>query len=222
MYGAGNECYFMANLQDYTGPVSGTDSVESRNLIAMARHDIIGAQLCVDPYTADVTVEAGDDVVASTHVWSFAGFDFTGLTSGTITVAGSEDNDGTYNIVSGGDGTVTTDGTQIDETFDPDEVTVTVTYPLLEGAWTVSINNAFTPESLSGDFGQTPGNSGRDTDITTAFSPAIAAVDTSDADSYSQYVQATICVRSVKFQFTATSGWGYPMVIGQMRSYYGG
>lgn len=219
MYGVGNECYFL----DPADPISGTDALVSTPINAMSTNDIVGAQLVVDDDGRDITHDADDAVVAGTGNWRFDNGAFTAADiGGTITVAGASNagNNGTFTILTVPSATHITTATTglVNETFDAD-VTVSLVRAQLEGAWTIEISNNYTPSSFGGDFGQDPDVAGSWTDITSAFSPTIAAVDTGTASSYSQYVQATICVRAIRFTFTATSGHGYPRVLGLMRSY---
>ncbi len=219
MYGDGQDCYFW-RPEDV---VSGTDETESEPINAMARNDITGVQFVVDPDDRLITHDADDSVVALTGNWRFDNGAFTADdVGGTITVTGASNagNNGTFTILTVPSATHITTSTSglVNETFGVD-VEAVITRELLEGSWAVEISNDYTPDSFSGDFGQDPDDPGHWTDITDLFSPSIADVDSAVATSYSQYVQATICVRAIKFSFAATSGFGFPTVLGQMRSY---
>jgi hypothetical protein len=218
-YGVGEDCYFLKT----TDALVGDDSEEATSIVgAMKENDVAGLQLVVDDLLEDVVVEATDDVVALTGVWTFDNFDFTDLAGGFITVSGATEsgNNGTFEIISGTDGTVTTDNTGLaNETFDPDEVTVTVTYPQLEGSWTIEMSNDWTPNAIVGSYDQNANNEGHWTTINGRFSPTIVAVSSATATSYDQYVMGTICARALRFTFVSTAGFGFPMVLGQLRSY---
>lgn len=220
MYGAGNDCYFWEPLI----PFEASDSLTSDPVGALKDNDKIGLQLCVDDLEEDVDMSTGvNSVVAATDTYTFANFDFTGLVGAVIHISNAANpaNDGDFTVTNvtsahvvrctGATGTA-------DETFGTD-VVVSVTYPQLEGDWTIETSNDWTPDSTGGSYDQPPNVEGHWSDITSGFRPAIASVDTGTASSYSQACVISCSFRALRFSFTATAGFGFPLVIGQMRAY---
>lgn len=70
----------------------------------------------------------------------------------------------------------------------------------LTGSWKVEVSNDYTPASTGTNYGQVAGNAGKWSDITSAFSPAIAAV----TDNSSQFAQMDIRARAIRVTFTPT------------------
>lgn len=72
----------------------------------------------------------------------------------------------------------------------------------LEGAWTISVSNNYTPAG-NGTYGQPP-EQGTWTDITSSFVPAIAAVTAAS----NQWAQADLGFRAIKVTFTPSGASG--------------
>src|SRR5678810_996645 len=219
VYGKGEDCLFLEPT-----PTSGTTPVVGHPLNMMQDYDIVGLQLIVDPITENVDVQDGDNVDAAGTEFTFAAFDFTGLEGSTVRVVGAQNagNNGDFIITTGADGSFVAAAAVglVDEDFSPDTVTVTLISPdTMDGEWLIEISNDTTPAGMAGSYDQDSGVDGHWTDITSAFSPTIQPVVHGDAATLSQYVQATICVRSMRITFTPTTGSGSPTALGLARSY---
>jgi hypothetical protein len=174
----------------------------------MRSFDSVGAQLITEDAEEEIAVETGDSADQATDTLAFAGFDFTGLEGATIRVEGAAEagNNGDHIITTGADGSaVCAASTFTDETFDPDTVTATLIHtedPLL-GDWFVEVSNNFVPASNGTVYGQVS-NAGTWTDITSEFTPSIATVTAAG----SQYAQADLTARAIRYGFTPTGGQG--------------
>lgn len=175
--------------------------------------DGAGLQLIVDYQVDNVTVANTDNVVASTKVFTFSNYTFTGKTGAKIKISGAANagNNGTFTITSVTTHTATCSGASglADETFDPTKVTVQVirseTASVPAGTWTVACSNNYVAPSNGSTYGAAPAT-GTFTDISALFnSPAsIAAV----TDASSQYVQARLDARHLQITFTPSAGLG--------------
>jgi hypothetical protein len=184
---------------------TGTDAIVSSG-DDMREFDSVGAQLIVDYNQTEFSGSDSDDVVDLTKTWTLSEFTFTGLEGATIRVEGSATSDGDYVIdtVTSAHVIVTTAGPGADETFDDAlRVTVIRTDDPPAGDWSIEVSNNFVPETNGTVYGQVP-NAGDWTDITSQFSPVIAAV----TDEDSQYVQADLTARDIRYTFTPSSGQG--------------
>jgi hypothetical protein len=183
----------------------------------MRRYDSVGIQLVSDFTTQSFTASGSDHVVDSTKTWTLSEFTFTGLAGATITIEGSAASDGTFTIqsVTSAHVIVTTVGPGADETFSS-AVTVTVTQiqDPPAGDWKIEVSNDFVPVTNGTAYGQ-PSNDGTWTDITSAFSPSIAAVTTAGT----QYAQADLTARTLRYTFTPSGGQGTVSVIRYCKSW---
>ena len=176
----------------------------------MREFDSVGAQLIVDFNEETFAGSASDSADVSDQGFVITEFDFTGLTGATLVIEGSADNDGEYEITTVNSATsIDTDPVPAgDETFtDAVRFTVIRTDDPPAGAWTIEVSNNFVPETNGTVYGQVP-DAGDWTDITSEFSPSIALVATED----SQYVQADLTARDIRFTFTPSSGQGIAKV----------
>lgn len=193
----------------------------------------IGYQLVTEGTARRFVGGGADAVVASTHTWTLANGVFaTTDVGGKFIVQQSVLNNGSmgagygqdgglgilqynvYNITARTSATViVTDGTQTDETFTTATTFIVVPPGTLDGAWTIEVSNNYSPEG--GTFGQAP-TEGTETwtDITTAFSPTIAAVDHTSSATRNQFVQAApMAGRVLRCTFKATTGSGKVKVL---------
>lgn len=77
----------------------------------------------------------------------------------------------------------------------------------LDGAWKIEVSNDYSGAGGSA-MGQAP-NTGTWTDITSAFSPAIAAVAHGTAATQNQYIQCNpLGARAIRATFTGSAGTG--------------
>ncbi len=178
---------------------------------SMRDFDSVGAQLVVDFNSSSFTGSASDALVGGTKTWTLSEFTFTGLTGATIRVTGAANagNNGDFVIssVTSAHVIVTTTATGlVNETFSTSllvEVIRTDTAAVPAGTWKIEVSNDFVPNSNSNVYGQKT-QAGTWTDITSAFSPTIAAVITAG----SQYVQADLTARDIRWTFTPSAGQG--------------
>ncbi len=176
---------------------------------SMRDYDSVGAQLVADYNSSSFTASVSDAVVGASKTWTLSEFTFTGLSGASIRVSGATNagNNGTFVIssVTSAHVIVTTTATGlVNETFSAAvlvEVIRTDAPPA--GTWKIEVSNDFVPNSNSNVYGQKT-QAGTWTDITSAFSPTIAAVTTAG----SQYVQADLTARDIRWTFTPTSGQG--------------
>ena len=188
---------------------TGTDAIVTSG-DDMREFDSIGAQLLVDFNETEFSGSASDNVDDSTLTWTLTEFTFTGMEGATIRVEGTDDSDGDYVIdtVTSAHVIVTLTSPGQDETFtDALRVTVIRTDDPPAGDWKIEVSNNFVPETNGTVYGQ-PSDAGDWTDITSQFSPTIAAVTTAD----SQYVQADLTARDIRFTFTPSGGQGIAKV----------
>ncbi len=179
----------------------------------MREFDSVGAQLIAE--FAITTVEAAntDAVVASSKTWTISGLTFTGLTGATIRVSGAANagNNGDFVISSVSSAHVAVTSTAsglVTETFtNAVEVSLVRTDSPPAGTWKIEVSNNFVPNTNGSVYGQPP-TAGTWTDITSAFSPTISSVTTAG----SQYVQADLTARDIRWTFTPTSGRGTAIV----------
>jgi hypothetical protein len=184
---------------------TGTDAIVSSG-DDMREFDSVGAQLIVDYNQTEFSGSDSDSVDDSSKTWTLTEFTFTGMEGATIRVEGSATSDGDYEIdtVTSAHVIVTLTGPGADETFDNAlRVTVIRTDDPPAGDWKIEVSNNFVPETNGTVYGQVP-NAGDWTDITSQFSPVIAAV----IDEDSQYVQADLTARDIRYTFTPSSGQG--------------
>ncbi len=176
----------------------------------MREYDSVGAQLISEFASTEFTADDTDDVTALTKTWNIAGYTFTGQEGATLRVSGSETSDGDYEIdtVTSAHIIVTVTGPADDEGFtDAVEFTVLRTDDPPTGDWKVEVSNNFVPNTNSTVYSQ-PSNAGDWTDITTEFSPSITGVTTAG----SQYVQADLTARDIRWTFTPSAGQGTAIV----------
>lgn len=206
--------------------ISSTNPIVS-HVIDTRDKDAISLQLIVDFQQDPVPITPGDAVVASTGVWTFAGYTFTGKTGAKLVVSGAANagNNGTFAITAVGTHTATTATTGlVDESFGPN-VVVSVTRSeaasVPQGAWTVAAVNDYIPPvpiSSSGSYGS-PAGAGHFSDITALFSKptAIAAVTTAS----SQYRQADphFDGRALQITFTPSAGIGKVSVAAYLKNW---
>ena len=189
---------------------------------SMRDFDSVGAQLVVDFNSSSFTGSASDSLVGGTKTWTLSEFTFTGLTGATIRVTGATNagNNGDFIIssVTSAHVIVTSTATGlVNETFTTAllvEVIRTDTAAVPTGSWKIEVSNDFVPASNSNVYGQKT-QAGTWTDITSEFSPSITAVTTAS----SQYVQADLTARDVRWTFTPTGGQGKARVRRFMKSW---
>ncbi len=197
------------------GAISGT--TPQTTILDVRDKDAVSLQLIVDYQVDTVTViGASDHVVASTGVWTFGNYTFTGLTGAKLVVSGAANagNNGTFSItgVSGHTATTATTGL-VDETFAAG-VTVqvirseTASHPA--GTWTILASNDYVPPAPSsgiGAYGSAP-NPGHFFDVKALFSKPTTVAAVTDANA--QYVQADphFDGRHLKVTFTPSGGAG--------------
>src|SRR6188768_408179 len=143
--------------------------------------DSIGAQL-INDFIETSAVGSDDDSAdnSSAQLIITELGDFTGLEGATITIEGSEDNDGEYEIVTvnGANDVEVDPAPPQDETFsDAVTFTLTRTDEPPAGSWKIEVSNDFVPQTNGTVYGQIP-QSGTWTDITSEFSPSIDTVTT--------------------------------------------
>lgn len=171
--------------------------------------DGIGLQL-VSGGERDIVVLEGDNVDNAGN-WTFGAGNFTeNDLGGTITIAGSASNNGTFTITTvTGPTEITTSGVTVTEAFDPANVTALIVQLSPAGTWTFLVSNTFTKGTASER--QTDGAPW--TPINDQFSPSIQTVSEQyvpdTANSANQYVQAyPLVARAGKIKFHRTSGSG--------------
>ena len=179
--------------------------------------DSVGVQLIVDFLHDDpVAGSSSDGVVSGTKTWTLTEYTFTGLTGATIRISGATNtgNNGDFVISSVTSAHVIVTSTAsglVTETFTSAlriEVIHTETAAVPTGDWKVEVSNNFVPATNGTVYGQVT-QAGDWTDITDQFSPSIAAVTTAG----SQYVQADITARALKYTFTPSDGEGTARVL---------
>lgn len=185
--------------------IDGTTAIVSK-VIDIRDLDSVSFQLISADLVETVTVEEDDSVDASDTEFTFAGFDFTGLEDATVTIAGATNpgNNGTFIITTGADGSFVAAAAVglVDETFDPDTVTVTLTHAEdpAQGAWTFEVSNNFAPGGIAA-YGQVA-TVGDWSPVTTLFSPSAVTAPSS------QFKQANVRGRALRATFTPTDGLG--------------
>lgn len=218
--GEGNDAYLIGCPSDSpaTGGFTTTTPVIS-SIDHTGDFDGLSLGLIVDYAQDQIAVIAGTDaVVASTGVWTFGNYTFTGLVGAKLVVSGAANagNNGTFAItaVSGHTATTATTGL-VNETFGPNVVVYVVhseaaSHPA--GSWKIFGSNDFSPGTLAqpamaSQYGQPPG-SGHWTDVTAQFTvpTTIAAVTDQNAQLVSP--AGHFSHRHYYAQFTPTSGKG--------------
>lgn len=190
-----------------------------------AQYDGLSLHLIVDFEQDQVAVISGTDaVVASTGVWTFGNFTFTGMIGAQLVVSGAANsgNNGTFAItaVSGHTATTATTGL-VNETFGPAVVVYVIrseAASVPQGIWTIQGANDFAPgpttppsgvnyAAASIRYGQPP-QAGHFTDITGLFT--VPAPIDSVTTASSQIVQPNghLSVRDIQVTFTPTAGRG--------------
>lgn len=215
-YGDGNEGLI---LDADVGDGSPNPSFVVSDFHDMRPFNMTSAQLIAGGIPVQVAVTSGDDVDGATGVWTIDALNFTTYVGGYLIAEGmaEPENNGTFPITAGGDGTVTVGESlsfhePVDETV-PDTAYIYAVPPnTLKGTWKVEVSNNFVPANGGTSYGQPP-QYGKWTDITSQYSPAIAAVDTAAPTSYSQYTQAELAGRTIRYSFTRTAGDGHVMAI---------
>ncbi len=179
----------------------------------MREFDSVGAQLIAEFAITSVEAANTDAVVAASKTWTISGLTFTGLTGATIRVSGATNagNNGDFvisSVTSAHVAVTTTASGLVNETFtNAVEVSLVRTDSPPAGTWKIEVSNDFVPNASSNVYGQ-KSQAGTWTDITSAFSPTISAVATAG----SQYVQADLTARDIRWTFTPTSGRGTAIV----------
>lgn len=172
--------------QDFTDTTAATtDGDDCRDI------DSVGVQLIAGYLEEGFSGSDSDSVVAATDTWTLTEFDFTGLVGATIRVTGTASNDGDHVITNVTSAHVirTTASTTVDETFTAAmRVTVIHTEDPPVGTWKIEVSNDFVPDTNGTVYGQVSA-SGTWTDITSQFSPAIAAVTSTFGAANNQYAQ---------------------------------
>lgn len=188
-----------------------------------AEYDGLSLHLIVDYEVDEIAVIAGTDaVVASTGVWTFGNYTFTGKVGAQLVVSGAANagNNGTFAItaVSGHTATTATTGLA-NETFGPGVVVFVIrseTASKPAGNWKIFGANDFAPGPLTAQaglgnaaaanlYGQPP-QAGHFTDITALFTTPAAV-----ADAGSQIIVPTngnVSARHIHAVFTPTGGLG--------------
>lgn len=167
-----------------------------------------GIVLVVEAYTREVVVDAADSVVAATGVWTFANAAFTDAdVGGSITVAGAANagNDGTKTIVAVNSATEieTAITGLVDETFDPDDVTLTVEAGPLEASTSVDVSNDYVSSKLPG-LDQVP-SEGHWANVDDMFSPSPPDI----TEATSEFFQADpLDARTARINIIPTAGAG--------------
>lgn len=160
----------------------------------------------VDDFETEVVVEDGDEAVSATDTLVIAGYDFTGQEGATVVVAGSEDNDGSYVVTTGADGSaVFSAATFVDEEFDPDTVTITVirTDEPPEGTVSIYVSNSYVAEDQM-NFGQNA-NPGRWVNLSPNMDPPPPAITDS---GYEWYGDISLNALSIKIRVDIATGMG--------------
>ena len=210
--GSGADAYVLGAPGSGTGAFTDT-TPQTTNPFEVENVDGVSLQLIVDFEQDQIAVIHGTDaVVASTGVWTFGNFTFTGLVGAKLLVTGAVNagNNGTFVItaVSGHTATTATAGL-VNETFGPN-VTVFVirseAASVPAGTWKIEGSNDFAPTGIAA-YGQAA-QIGHFSDVTTLFnSPAaVAAV----ATATSQIVQPPghCSIRHLRVTFTPSAGRG--------------
>lgn len=219
--GDGLDVYLMGN--PYGGAPSGaftntTPQVSSQD--DTSEVDGLSLHLIVDFAQDEISIIAGTDaVVASTGVWTFGNYTFTGLVGAKLIVSGAANagNNGTFSIsaVSGNTATTATTGL-VNETFGPNVVVFVMrseAASVPQGTWTIQGANDFVSgATVGGNGGATqygmPGQPGNWPNITAMFTvPAtIAAVTT--AGSQIVCPAGHFSIKNLRATFTPSSGRG--------------
>jgi hypothetical protein len=203
-----------------------TTAALASDIVDMRDYDGVALQLIVNLQVDTVSVDAGvDNVVASTKVFSFANYTFTGLVGATITISGAANsgNNGSFVIsaVTTHTATCSTASGLVNETFGAG-VTVTVTHSETAakptGTWTVAMSNNYTPASNGSSYGQAP-SQGDFTDCSALFSSPAAIASVTDHGS--QFVQPPghFSARSFQITFTPSGGKGTAIALVYCKSW---
>lgn len=205
-YGDGADTYVL------NAPFATTAALVS-SPVGLFDFDGVSLHLIVDFQQDEIAVAAGSDaVVASTGVWTFSGYTFTGKVGAKLVVSGAANpgNNGTFVItaVSGNTATTATAGL-VNETFGTNVVvyvTRSEAASVPAGIWTVQALNDFAPNGIAA-YGM-PAQLGHPADISALFSSpaAIAAVVT--AGSQMRQPPNHLSVRHLIVTFTPSGGLG--------------
>ncbi len=146
-----------------------------------------GIVLVVEAAVREVVVTDTDSVVAASGTWVFANAAFTDAdVGGSITVAGATNvgNNGTFEILTLVSGTsVTTAITGLtNETFEADDVTLSVESAALEATTEVEVSNDYVQATLPG-LNQIPAD-GHWANVDDMFSPAPPAITEATAEFF--------------------------------------
>lgn len=226
--GESADAYLLGNpATGPTQPLGGgftTNVAVISSIDSTADFDGLSLGLIVDYAQDQIAVDDGvDAVVASTGVWTFTNFTFTGLVGAKLVVSGAANagNNGTFAITAVSTDTATTATTGlVNETFGPNVVVYvihseTASHPA--GAWKIFGSNDFAPgtsvapgvnnQASVTQYGQPP-QSGHWTDVTAQFTvpTTIAAVTDQNAQLVSP--AGHFSHRHYYAQFTPTGGKG--------------
>lgn len=230
--GEGSDAYLLGDpyAPSVTGGFTTTTPVASATDLA-SDLDGLSLALIVDYAVDQIAVISGTDaVVASTGVWTFGNYTFTGLIGAKLVVSGAANagNNGTFAItaVSGHTATTATTGL-VNETFGPSVVVYVVhseTASKPAGSWKIFASNDFAPgvsppaglndSGFAGQYGQGPNNQADPnkaahwTDITTQFSVPAMVTEVADASAQIVSPPGHFSHRHYYVQFTPTSGKG--------------
>jgi hypothetical protein len=196
----------LVSSQDETGPWDG-----------------LSLHLIVDYQVDQIPVVAGsDNVVASTGVWTFGGYTFTGKTGAGLIVIGAANagnNVGTLprtglNISAVGAHTATTATTGlVNETFGAGVSAFVVRSEATSkpaGAWTIQGSNDFF--TAGAPQGGVPAQLGHWPDITPFFNSPTTIAAVTDATSQIVQPPSPFSIRSVRATFTPSTGLGVARV----------
>lgn len=212
--GDARDVYLMGDINGGNPAGAFTDTtpqVSSQDFLANI--DGLSLHLIVDFARDQVAVSAGaDGVVASTGVWTFANYTFTGLTGAKLLVVGAANsgNNGTFPItaVSGHTATTATAGL-VNETFGAGVAVYVIrseTASVPQGNWTIQGSNDFATAGNSG-FGM-PYYAGNWPDITPLFSMPSAVAPVLTASSQIVQPAGHLSVKTIRATFTPTAGRG--------------
>lgn len=205
-----------------SGAFSGTTTPIVSSQDQTSDFDGLSLHLIVDYQQDPVAVIAGTDaVVASTGVWTFGNYTFTGLVGAKLVVSGAANvgNNGTFAItaVSGHTATTATTGL-VNETFGPNVVvfiTRSEAASVPQGTWTIQGSNDFVSNASGPTYGQ-PVQTGHYTDISSLFStgaaPLPAVANVTDAGSMIAQPAGHFSIRHFRATFTPSAGKGVARV----------
>lgn len=212
--GEGAEVYILGNPYGMvpSGAFTTTAAVTS-GPVEIAEVDGISLHLIVDYEQDPVSVIAGTDaVVASTGVWTFGNYTFTGLVGAQLVVSGATNagNNGTFAITAVGTHTATTATTGlVNETFGTGVVVYVIrseAASVPQGSWTIQGSNDF----VQGDILQYgfPGQAGHFPDVSALFSSPSPISAVATASSQIVQPQSHCSFKAIRATFTPTAGKG--------------